>query len=181
METKTSSANPMTATDRRTFVQKATAALGFMPLAGCVLNTEGTGNPFDNPQPFDGLPVSLRIASLRPAPPSGGTTPLGNYTLEIYFEADVTGVGIRKHSQSFKSSQLQSVGPSTPFDVTDPFIIMLSESGPVLCKCTFTYVAPPNDPKPVPPEGVEETHQKQANTELEMFKLIFVDPGYEIV
>jgi hypothetical protein len=175
MAMKTSSANPMTATDRRTFVQKATAALGFMPLAGCAKDLDPFRVSGPDDPPFEGPPVTLRIASLRPAP--GGTTPLGNYTLEIAFEADVTGVGLRKHSQSFKSSQLQSIGPSTPFDVTDSNIIMLSESGPVLCKCTFIY-----DPPAAPlPEEYEATHQKLANEELPWFKLIFVDPGYEIV
>jgi len=176
MTRKTSSTNPMAAPDRRTFLQKATAALGVMPVAGCVLNSEGEGNPFDpDPQPFGGPPVTLRIGSLRPAT----RTALDRYKLEVYFEADVTGVGLRKHSQSFDKSQLQSVGPSTPFDVTDPFIIMLSESGSVLCRCTFIFAKPPNGPAP-DPEVVEETHQKLANEELEWFKLIFVDPGYDI-
>ena len=176
MATKNSSANPMTAADRRTFLQKATAALGFMPLAGCAKDLD----PFrvsepDDPQPFGGAPVTLRIGSLRPAT----MTALDRYTLEVYFEADVTGVGLRKHSQSFKKSQLQSVGPSTPFDVTDPFIIMLSESGSVLCRCTFIYNKPSGEPAP-DPEVVEETHQKLADEELTWFKLIFVDPGYDI-
>ena len=175
MTRKTSSTNPMAAPDRRTFLQKATAALGFMPLAGCALDSEGI--PLDKPdeQPFGGPPVTLRIASLRPAT----MTALDRYKLEVYFEADVTGVGLRKHSQSFDKPQLQSVGPSTPFDVTDPFIIMLSESGSVLCRCTFTYAKLPPAPAP-DPEVVEETHQKLADEELTWFKLIFVDPGYDI-
>jgi hypothetical protein len=176
MATKNSSANPMTATDRRTFLQKVTAALGFMPLAGCALDSEGIPlDKPDDPQPFGGPPVTLRIGSLRPAT----MTALDRYTLEVYFEADVTGVGLRKHSQSFDKSQLQSVGPSTPFDVTDPFIIMLSESGSVLCRCTFIYAKPPEEPAP-DPEVVEETHQKLADEELTWFKLIYVDPGYDI-
>ena len=179
METKTSSTNPMAAPDRRTFLQKATAALGFMPLAGCALNSEGIGDPFDNPQPFEGTPVTLRIASLRPVPVTPAGTPSWTYTLEVYFEADVTGVGIRKHSQSFKKSQLQSVGPSTPFDVSDSFVIMLSESGSVLCRCTFVYAAL-NNAEPPPTEVIEATHQKLANEEAPWFKLIFVDPGYKL-
>ena len=36
MTMKTSSATRMTAADRRAFLQKVTAALGFMPVAGCI-------------------------------------------------------------------------------------------------------------------------------------------------
>ena len=178
MATKTPPENPMTASDRRTFLQKSTVALGFLPLAGCFLDSEGVEevkNKLDNSddsERFQGTTVGLRIASVRQVP-ADGLIPGVTYTLKIDFEADVTGVGIRTDSESRTNDQLLTL----PHDVTTSSIIMLSESGSVSCKCTFTY----DPPATLANEVYELTQQKAADAELPWFKLIFVDPIHELV
>lgn len=171
MATKTSSANPMTATDRRAFLQKVTAALGFMPLAGCSLDSEGIAlnNLDDDPdeqQPFEGPPVSLKIESLKPAP-------FDVFNLHVKFVAEVEGVGERTHENVIKNTDVSSL----PYTLTDPYVIAISESGSVSCTCTFQY-----DDGTVPDTEVigPALGTKSANVELPAFKLFFGDTGYAL-
>jgi hypothetical protein len=148
-------------------------AAATLPAMGCRLNKHGVpiGNaPAPLTPPFEHA-VVLNIVELKDV---AGTIE-EKFTLNVIFEANVTGGIFRTHSQLFTNEQVEP-----GFVVSDVNVIDLSESGTVNCRCDW---------KTFFPEGIEPdtdlhvynaTHDKVAGVPLPEFQLS-VDNGFYVL